>query len=113
MIAINTNGHMYGGSSVAACVQNPETGAIRRTKHCIRRHSRYAKYNLILVRYPLADQRDDHADSAALKADTTCWKLYGKVAAILGASLCRAAGAGDRGGQGVPRYLTIAKRFDG
>ncbi|MFL5801683.1 MAG: hypothetical protein ACJ8CR_08060 [Roseiflexaceae bacterium] len=32
----------------------------------------------------LADQRDDHADIAALKADTTRWKLYGKIAAILG-----------------------------
>ena len=32
----------------------------------------------------LADQREDHADIAALKADTTRWKRYGKIAAILG-----------------------------
>jgi hypothetical protein len=36
------------------------------------------------VQRSLADQRDDHADIAALKADTTRWKLYGKIALVLG-----------------------------
>jgi hypothetical protein len=36
------------------------------------------------VQRSLADQRDDHADIAALKADTTRWKLYGKIAVVLG-----------------------------
>ncbi|MFL5806943.1 MAG: hypothetical protein ACJ8CR_35095 [Roseiflexaceae bacterium] len=36
------------------------------------------------VQRSLADQRDDHADMAALTADTTRWKLYGKIAAVLG-----------------------------
>ena len=35
------------------------------------------------VQRSLADQRDDHADIAALKADVTRWKLYMKVALVL------------------------------
>lgn len=36
------------------------------------------------MQHSLADQQDDHADIAALKADTTRWKLYGTIAVILG-----------------------------